>query len=269
MGFLKRKKNKSSEGFRYRGLESSRIETLTDTIFGFSITLLVISSEVPTTYLELQASMYSFIGFIFCTLLLLSIWNNHKLFYLRYGLQDSKTGILNSILIFVLLYYIYPLKYLFSYLGTAIYAKIKLSLGDSSEGLILALEKLKDSGLSLEQWSDIMVRFSFGLFFIYLIFLLMHLNALSKKKQLRLNKKEIYLTKTSLQSFALLVLVTLLSITIVMIFGGSGAEYAGFIYLLIPILLPIHKSIRLKSFKRSKRSHKENNTQIGGPVDEE
>ena len=257
MRFGQKNRKRSKEGFRYRGLESSRIETLTDTIFGFSITLLVISSEVPSTYVELQASMYSFAGFIFCTLLLLSIWNNHKVFYLRYGLQDGRTGILNFLLLFVLLFYIYPLKYLFSYLGTALYATIKLSLGDNSEGLKLALAKLQESGLNLDQWSDIMVRFGFGLFLIYTIFMLMHMNAGKRKKELGLNRKEMYITKTSVQAFLLLILVTVLSMIIVLIFGGSGAEYAGFAYLLIPILLPLHKWIRTKRYKNQKLLRRE------------
>ena len=267
LGYKKRKR--SNEGFRYRGLSGSRIETLTDTIFGFSITLLVISSEVPSTYLELQASMYSFAGFIFCTLLLLSIWNNHKVFYLRYGLQDGRTGILNFLLLFVLLFYIYPLKYLFSYLGTAIYATVKLSMGDTSEGLKLVLAKLRESGLSLYQWSDIMVRFGFGLFLIYTIFMLMHMNAVNKKKKLGLNRKETYITKTSVQAFLILIMVTLLSITIVLIFGGSKAEYSGLAYLLIPILLPLHKWIRTKRYRNRQLVRKDRKNRILVPLDDD
>ncbi len=125
-------KNISTDGFKNKGIHGSRFETLTDIIFGFSITLLVISSEVPKTYVELQASMYSFFGFIFCALLLFSIWNEHKTFFLRYGLEDKKTILLNFLLVFVLLYYIYPMKYLFSYLGTVFFVKIKNS-ADFSE----------------------------------------------------------------------------------------------------------------------------------------
>jgi uncharacterized membrane protein len=137
------KEKQTVDGFIKRGGRGSRFETFADIIFGFSVTLLVISSEVPKTYVELQASMYSFIGFIFCALLLFSFWNDHKTFFLRYGLEDKKTNTLNSFLLFVLLFYIYPMKYLFSYLGTAIYVQIKLLFNDHSEGLRLAIEGLK------------------------------------------------------------------------------------------------------------------------------
>jgi hypothetical protein len=234
------------DGFKARGSNGSRFETLTDIIFGFSISLLVISSEVPKTYVELQASMYSFIGFIFCAVLLFSIWNDHKTFFLRYGMEDKKTNLLNFTLVFVILYYIYPMKYLFSYLGTVLYVKIKQALGDNSEGLQLAFSKLVEADLEKEQWADIMLRFSLGLFAIYLIFLLLYINAKHKRDELGLSPLEIYKTQTSIQEFLILVCITSLSILIVLIFGHEGFLYSSLNYLLIPILLKVHDLIRSK-----------------------
>ncbi len=250
------KKQISSDGFRFRGMKTTRLENLTDTIFGFSITLLVISSEVPKSYVELQASMYSFVGFLFCILLLLSIWNAHRNFFKYYGLQDSTTKVLNFLFLFVLLFYIYPLKYLFSYLGTAIYASIKTSLGDSSQGLQLAIKKLSQSNLSTDQWSDIMIRFGLGLFLIYLIFMLLHVNAFKKRKELKMNKKECYLTKTYIQLYGILLAIISLSISIVLIFGGKHSDTAGFVYLLIPFVLPFHRRFREKRYRKIKNRKK-------------
>jgi hypothetical protein len=249
MKLIRKTNKKSSDGFRYRGLKSSRLETLTDTIFGFAITLLIISSEVPRTYVELQASMYGFLGFIFCTLLIISIWNSHKTYFIRYGLQDTKTYIINTILLFVLLFYIYPLKYLFSYIGKAIYVKIKLAFGDTSEGLQLAIQRLKDSNLNVEQWPDIMLRFSLALCIIYLLFVLLHLNAFSKKKELKLNQKETYIIKTSIQEYSIFLGITIVSVIIVLIFGNTSFMYWSLSYLMIPILLPIHQGLRKKRYK--------------------
>lgn len=239
-------KNKETlDGFKRRGGKGSRFETFADIIFGFSITLLVISSEVPTTYIELQASMYSFIGFIFCALLFFSFWNEHKTFFLRYGLEDKKTSMLNYILLFVLLFYIYPMKYLFSYIGTAIYVKIKLLFGDNTKGIFLAIERLKQTNLNEQQWADIMLHFGFGLLAIYIIFLLLFRHALSKKDQLKLNSEEIFKTKTSIQEYVILSSITILSILTVIIFSNKSFIISSLVYLLIPISLKIHSMYRV------------------------
>ncbi len=235
----KRRQKVSATGFRYRGIVTSRLENLTDAVFGFSITLLVIASEVPTNYVELQASMYGFSGFIFCILLLLGIWNNHNNFFLYYGMQDRVTKILTFLFLFLLLFYIYPLKYLFSYLGTAIYAQIKISLGDRSEALIMAVDRLNESGLSTPEWQDLTVRFGMGLFFIYMLLGIMHLHALKNKVRLDLTDSEVFETKTFIRSYGILMLVCFTSILIVVFFGGEASAYAGSVYALIPILLII------------------------------
>ncbi len=248
--FFVAKREVSKEGFRYRGLQTTRLENLTDAVFGFSITLLVISSQVPATYVELQASMYSFIGFIFCTILLLGLWNNHNNFFLHYGLQDTPTKVLNALFLFVLLFYVYPLKYLFSHLGTEIYVGIKHQMGDRSEALQHALANLLEARLTEPEWKDLMIRFGFGLFFIYLIIMLMHINAFKRAPELDLNPNEKFITQTFVREYFILMLVTVLSMMVVVIFGGEAAKYSGMVYLLTPILIPIYKKYRRR--KRAK-----------------
>ena len=46
--------------FRWRSHEVSRTEGLSDAVFGFAITLLVVSLEVPKTYGELMQTMRGF-----------------------------------------------------------------------------------------------------------------------------------------------------------------------------------------------------------------
>lgn len=242
-------KKVSDEGFRYRGLQTTRLENLSDAVFGFSITLLVISSQVPKNYLELQVSMYGFLGFIFCTMLLLGLWNNHSNFFLHYGLVDKTTKTLNALFLFVLLFYVYPLKYLFSYLGTAIYALIKKKIGDDSLALEQTLKVLYAEELNPAQWKDLMIRFGLGLFFIYLIIMLMHINAYKSRNELQLNEKERYITKTFVYEYFILMLITVVSMMIVLIFGGKAAFYSGMAYLLTPLVIPIFKRYRKRQSK--------------------
>lgn len=244
--FYDQSRDTSEEGFRYRGKESTRLENLTDAIFGFSITLLVISTSVPSTYLELQASMYSFIGFVFCIMLLLSIWSSHQRFFLYYGLQDGTTKMLNFLFLFILLFYVYPLKYLFSYLGTVIYANFKIELGDQSAALRLVREQIANSVLKTEEWVDIMVRFGLGLLLIYLIFLLLYLHAYKRGHALKLNKREQFITKTAIQRFSMLMTICALSIAIALFLPADQVSLSGTCYLLIPVSLIGHKYLRKK-----------------------
>lgn len=245
------------DGFRYRGVETTRLENLTDAVFGFSITLLVISSQVPTTYLELQSSMYSFFGFIFCTMLLLGLWNNHNNFFLRYGLQDTRTKLLNSLFLFVLLFYIYPLKYLFSFVGTAIWVNIMRDFGHDSPAFQLALEQLVQANMSADQWVDLMIRFGLGHLFIHSILFLMHINALRQKEDLDLSAKEVFLTWNYLYSYLILMVISVLSILIVLIWGGYGAAYSGWIYASLPFLFFVLDRIRRR--QKRKRFPEEDN----------
>ncbi len=240
----------SKTGFRYRGMEASRLENLTDAVFGFAITLLVIASEVPKTYVELQASMYDFVGFIFCILLLFGIWNNHNNFFKYYGLDDPFTKSLNFLFLFVLLFYIYPLKYLFSYIGTALLLITLKNFNYSSEAYYMAWQKVGAADLNVTEWADLMVRFGMGLFLIYGIMIFLHFNALKKKKSLELNQREIFETKTLILNYISLVLIASISMAIVIIFGGAQAPFSGYVYMSIPILIPIINKFRLKRMNR-------------------
>src|SRR4029079_1289143 len=105
-----------STSFRWRSEEISRIEGLSDAVFGFAITLLVVSLEVPKTFHELVSAMSGFGAFAISFALLFLVWYNQHKFFRRYGLQDTVTIVLNAILLFLVLFYVYPLKFLFSFL---------------------------------------------------------------------------------------------------------------------------------------------------------
>ena len=91
----------------------TRLEAFSDAAFAFALTLLVVSLDVPKSYDELMRTMRGFPSFACCFALLVWIWHEHNLFFRRYGLQDGWTVFVNSMLLFVTLFYVYPLKFMF------------------------------------------------------------------------------------------------------------------------------------------------------------
>lgn len=106
--------DQGNKGFRPRAHEVSRIEAFSDVVFGFALTILVVSLEVPRSVEEFLHELRGFLPFAVCFFLFMQIWHKHYVFFRRYGLQDTTTLILNSLLLFVVLFYVYPLKFLFS-----------------------------------------------------------------------------------------------------------------------------------------------------------
>lgn len=100
--------------FRKRAHEVSRLEAFSDVIFGFSISLLVVSLEAPKSYEEMMETLRGFLPFTICYFIFIMIWWEHHRFFKRYALQDATTIILNILLMFVVLFYVYPLKFMFS-----------------------------------------------------------------------------------------------------------------------------------------------------------
>jgi uncharacterized membrane protein len=100
--------------FRWRGGRVTRLEGFTDAVFAFAVTLLVVSLEVPRTFADLMVAMRGFAAFGVSFVILTWIWYHHYQFSRRYGLQTLYVIVLNLLLLFVVLFYVYPLKFLFT-----------------------------------------------------------------------------------------------------------------------------------------------------------
>ena len=94
--------------------EVSRVEGFSDAVFAFAITLLVVSLEVPKTFEELMAAVRGFPAFAVCFALLFQVWWRHYQFFRNYDLEDSTVIALTGFLLFVVLFYVYPLKFVWS-----------------------------------------------------------------------------------------------------------------------------------------------------------
>jgi hypothetical protein len=112
---LARSRKANDRGFHWRSHEIVRIEGLSDAVFAFAVTLLIVSLEVPRTFAELRETLAGFLPFAISFAMLFQIWYAQFLWFRRYGLQDAVTATLNAVLLFVVLFYVYPLRFLFTY----------------------------------------------------------------------------------------------------------------------------------------------------------
>jgi uncharacterized membrane protein len=204
--------------FRMRGTgEVSRVEALSDAVFGFAITLLVVSLEVPHTFTELMEVMHGFVAFAISFVLLFIVWLTQYKFFRRYGLNDNFTIWINALLLFVVLFYVYPLKFLWSFLVDAV---LGFNTNHAPDGTIVP-------PITSGQIPTLLTIFGLGYTAIFLIFALLYYHAYRKRAQLELNELEIHDTWNNIVDNLLHVLIGALSISISLITrtGLGGLAY--------------------------------------------
>lgn len=196
-----------------RGREVTRLEALSDAVFGFAATLLVVSLEVPRTFPELVKSLDGFVAFAFSFTMLVLIWTAHNGFFRRYGLQDPWTVVINSVLLFVVLFYIYPLKFL----STAL-TGLFFGLGPGAEQPMLT---------SRDQMASLMLIYGLGFIAVFACFSLLYLRA-ARARELDLDEVERLDARSWMSHYLIFVGVGCLSVVIVLLDGPlflSGVIY--------------------------------------------
>ncbi|MGB9179442.1 MAG: TMEM175 family protein [Pyrinomonadaceae bacterium] len=222
-------------GFRMRGVgEIARIEAFSDAVFAFAVTLLVVSLEVPKTFGELMETMRGFGAFAICFLLFFFIWFNQYKFFRRYGLEDNYTVWLNAALIFVALFYVYPLKFLFSWLIDGVFGGHREA--HLANGTVEAI-------VEGSQITTLMIIYGLGYIAVFSVFILLYLHAYRKRFELELNELEIFDTLGNLQENALNVCVGLISIAIAFFGGPRWAGVSGMTYMLLGVVMSVHGAV--------------------------
>ena len=102
--------------FRWRGGDVSRVEAISDGVFAVTLTLLVATTTIPSTFWELWLLVRDLPVFLVSFAAVFQAWYYHYLFFRRYGLQDLGTIALNGAFLFLILFFAYPLKFLADFL---------------------------------------------------------------------------------------------------------------------------------------------------------
>lgn len=193
--------------FRHRAREVSRIEAFSDVVFGFALTLIVVSLEVPKDYHELMDVLRGVPAFAICFATLVWIWFEHHKFFKRYAMHDPGTIVINAALLFVVLFYTYPLKFIF-----AVATRMIRSSGDGAR---------------------LFVIYGIGFIGIFTLLFLLYWRAWRMREKLELNEFEVHDTVTSLFMYAGYVLVGLLSIVTAQLVPPRLLGLAGWCYFLL------------------------------------
>ena len=221
-----------NQEFRFRGEEPGRLENLSDALFALAITLLLISTSPPQNFDELKRFAWDLIPFTICIALIVLIWHEHFTFFFRYGLRDPKTIIINTLFLIILVFYVYPLKFL----ATLILIPISYLVGDDTMfNELIGMIHRKDFG-------DLMIFYGLGAAIIFFLLMLMYRHALKLADKLGLNEIEKFDTKQKVTSCLLMGIIPVISIIVSAFLRGSNlAGFAGgMVYFLYTPIMMIH-----------------------------
>ena len=203
-----------------RHREVSRLEGFSDAVFGFALTLLVVNLETPRTAEGLKNLIGGFLPFALTFAMVAWIWYQHNLFFRRYALQDAWTVFLNSALLFVVLFYVYPLKFL----TLALVGPLTWMTPEQ-------YPIIRDIGAPM-----VMALYSGGVLVIFSIFALLHVHARSKRHELELTPHDEVVLKYSLRSHLISLGLAVVSLILVAAMPSMTA-FAGIVYALMG---PLH-----------------------------
>jgi hypothetical protein len=153
------------------------------------------------------------------------IWYEHNLFFRRYGLQDPWTVFLNSMLLFVVLFYVYPLKFL----AQQVVMLMLLLVGGT------AAER-PNFGETLFEQRWLMVIYSSGIVLIFTCFVLLYRHAWRHRREIGLSRREETELVLVQRSHVITLGLGVVSVFLVII-NPRWAAWAGMVYMLMG---PLH-----------------------------
>ncbi|MEQ5791930.1 DUF1211 domain-containing protein [Muricauda sp. NFXS6] len=180
----------------------SRIEAFSDGVFAFAATLLVVSVGTQAENSILQVDWMMFLSFGVSFFALVGLWSVHYNFFRRTNYMDNMIIALNAILLFLILYYIFPIK----------------SLINSWTGTLQ---------INADEFSSLFQLYSLGFLLIFTCYALMYWRVY--KKANNSNMQHMFYAR----HFGLFVIVALVSIIIARLQLGLNYGLPGIIYMLL------------------------------------
>ena len=175
--------------------------------------------------------MRGFPAFAPCFLLLAVIWNGHYKLCRRYGLDDGTARFLTCVILFLVLFYVYPLKFLFNF---------------SITGLLLGFGP--PMSMTGSQFSTVLVIYGLGFAAVYAAAALLYLRAWRLRDALELSALERFDTRYQILRLSILVVVGVIAAGLACI--PALRKWSPWVYLL---LFPILRTSRIIHRRRRER----------------
>ena len=197
-----------------RGREVSRIEGFSDAVFGFALTLLVVSLEVPDNFDGLKQILRGFLPFAATFALMCWIWFEHYAFFRKFDAEDPATIFLNCVLLFLVLFFVYPLKFVFSRVIPAV-----TRVGPPMP--------MNETDARMMMW-----LYSAGFVAVMLVFVLLYVNQYRNRAAFALSAEQAFAARMGARTHLLSVAVGAVSIVLALTIPIQLIWVAGVIYAL-------------------------------------
>ncbi|PQJ78136.1 TMEM175 family protein [Polaribacter porphyrae] len=185
----------------------SRLEALSDGVFAFAATLMVVNIGADTNITSFKDELPNFISFAVSFFVMMGIWKVHYNFFRRTNYIDNWIIALNMILLFTVLFYIFPVRSL-------------LSTGFGGQRI------------NIDEFSNIFQLYSIGFSLIFLSFCLMYFRAFKNDKNLKL----LFYSR----HFFIFIIVGIISFILAKFQIGLRYGVPGFVYILLGPLCYFH-----------------------------
>lgn len=211
--------------------EMTRLEAFSDAVFAFAITLLVVSLEVPQTFNELLAAMRGFVPFAISFTFLVWIWFQHARFFRRFRMDDAGAVAINGVLLFVIVFYVYPMKFLWNMLF-AFWTGGPLTVA-GPDGAPAAI-------IEAGQMGQLMIIYALGFIAIFIALAALYVLAWARRRKLALDELQAFDALSGIWENMAVAGVGVVSLLIALIGGPGWAGLAGMSFGLIGFVKGVH-----------------------------
>lgn len=218
--------------------EPTRIEGFSDAVFGFTLALLAFSLDVPSSIEQLRALVVAqLVPTLAAFALMCWIWAEHNSFFRQFGLQDSTTIVLNCALLFLVVFYAYPLKFM------AVFLWGLIASGFGWTGILSALGSsgsLNFGGADSTGGIALMAIYNTGFITLFAIFAALYSHALKQKDVLALDEIELFEARAGRRVHLISVAIGLLSMAVLAVLALAAPALAGLAGLVYMVMGPAH-----------------------------